>query len=171
MTRTFRDGTLGGVRSSRLLLLLVLLRQAYPANHAPGVEVAGELVLIAVARHQHDDAPIIDVLQVHGGRGTQIAREDFRGLDHYLLPDPSLGDLPFRVRGTEPLPIHHGFLLFARSSPARVGYLCQRLLSPRLTRTASDDSASQSLTAARSTGRDAGSAPGARIDFSNVCYN
>src|ERR687891_487622 len=61
------------------------------ANHAPGVEVAGELVLIAVARHQHDDAPIIDVLQVYGGRGTQIAREDLRGLDHYLLADPSLG--------------------------------------------------------------------------------
>src|SRR5215207_5836819 len=111
MTRTFRDGTLGGVRSSRLLLPLVLLRQAYPANHAPGVEVAGELVLIAVARNQHDDAPIIDVLQVDGGRGTQIAREDFRGLDHYLLPDPRLRDLTFRVRGAGSLAVNHSSLL------------------------------------------------------------
>src|SRR5215208_4468303 len=154
---------LGGARSSRLLLQLVLLGKAYPAHYAPGVEVAGELVLIAVARHQHDDAPVVDILQVYGGRGTQIAREDFRSLDHHLLPDPRLGDLTFRVRGAWPLPIHHGFLLFARSSPASVGYLCQRLLSPRLTRTASDDSASQSLTAARSTGREAGSAPVALI--------
>src|SRR5215208_3415878 len=86
---------LGGARSSRLLLPLVLLGKAYPANHAPGIEVAGELVLIAVARHQHDDAPIVNVLQVHGGCGAQIAREDFRGLDHYLLADPRLWDLSF----------------------------------------------------------------------------
>src|SRR5829696_3235323 len=122
---------LGGARSSRLLLLLVLLGKAYPANDAPGVEVAGELVLIAVARHQHDDAPIVDVLQVHWGRGTQIAREDFRGLNHYLLPDPRLGDLSFRIRGAGPLPIHHGFLLFARCSPASVGYLYRKPLALR----------------------------------------
>src|ERR671917_617022 len=83
---------------SRIPAPLVLLGKAYPANDAPGVEVSGELVLIAVARHQHDDTPIVDVLQVDGGRGTQIAREDFRGLDHHLLPDPSLWNLPFRVR-------------------------------------------------------------------------
>src|SRR5215212_10222805 len=63
----------GGARSSWLLLLLVLLGQAYPAHHAPGVEVAGELVLIAVARNQHDDTPLVDVLQVHRGCGPQIA--------------------------------------------------------------------------------------------------
>src|SRR5215216_1513895 len=101
----------------------------------------------------------------------QIAREGFRGLDHYLLPDPSLGNLLFRVRGARSLPIHHGFLLFARSSPASVGYLCRRLLSPRQTRAASDDTASWSLTADRPTRREDGSAPGARIGFSNVCYN
>src|SRR5687767_4056653 len=56
------DHALGGARSSRLLLPLVLLGKAYPANDAPGVEVAGELVLIAVARHQYDDTPIVDVL-------------------------------------------------------------------------------------------------------------
>jgi hypothetical protein len=52
---------------------LVLLGKAYPANDAPGVEVARELALVFVARHQHDDAPIVDVLQVYWGRGTQIA--------------------------------------------------------------------------------------------------
>src|SRR5215208_1763744 len=98
---------LGGARSSRLLLLLVLLGKAYPANHAPGIEVAGELVLIAVARHEHDDAPIVDVLQVDGGCGTQIAREGFCGLDHNLLPDPRLCDILFRVPGSGPLHILH----------------------------------------------------------------
>src|SRR5215211_5087216 len=102
---------LGGARSSWLILPLVLLGKAYPANYAPGVEVAGELVLITVARNQHYDAPIVYVLQVDGGRGTQIAREDFRGLDHHLLADPRLGDLPFQLRGAGSLPIHHGFLL------------------------------------------------------------
>src|SRR5919112_4017386 len=82
---------------------LVFLRQAYPANHAPGVEVARELALVFVARHQHDDAPIVDVLQVHGGRSAQIAREGFRGLEHHLLPDPRLRDLAFRP--TRPLPV------------------------------------------------------------------
>src|SRR5919107_1827282 len=62
---------------------LVILGKAYPTNDAPGVEVARELALVLVARHQHDDAPIIDVLQVDGCGGTQIAREDFRGLDHH----------------------------------------------------------------------------------------
>ena len=52
---------------------LVILGKAYPANHAPGIEIPGELVLIAVARHQHHNSPIVDVLQVDGGRGTQIA--------------------------------------------------------------------------------------------------
>src|SRR5215216_4249683 len=88
----------------------------------------------------------------------QIAREGFRGLDHYLLPDPSLGDLLFRVRGARSLPIHHGFLLFARYPPASVGYLCRRLLSPRQTRAASDDRASWSLTADRPTRREDGDA-------------
>src|SRR5829696_7475184 len=37
--------------------------------------------------------------------------------------------------------------------------------------TASDDRASQSLTAARSTGGEDATLEGARIDFSNVCYN
>src|SRR5215211_1273864 len=58
------------------------------------IEVAGRLTLVAVARHQHDDAPLVDILQVDGGRGTQIAREGLRGLDHYLLPDPRFRDLP-----------------------------------------------------------------------------
>src|SRR5215211_8204333 len=93
------------------LLLLVLLGKAYPANHAPGIEIAGELVLIAVARNQHDDAPLLYVLQVYGGRGTQIAREGFRSLDHYLLADPRLGDLSFRVRGAGSLAVHHSSLL------------------------------------------------------------
>src|SRR5918995_6277510 len=48
---------------------LVLLGKAYPANDAPGVEVARELALVFVARHQHDDAPIVDVLQVDAGCG------------------------------------------------------------------------------------------------------
>src|SRR5215212_9788261 len=103
---------LGGARSSRLLLLLVLLGKAYPANHAPGIEVAGELVLIAVARHEHDDAPIVDVLQVDGGCGTQIAREGLCGLEHHLLADPRLGDFPFQLRGAWPLSIHHISLSF-----------------------------------------------------------
>src|SRR5688572_13379407 len=46
---------------------LVVLGQAYPANDAQGVEVARELALVFVARDQHDDAPIVDVLQVDGG--------------------------------------------------------------------------------------------------------
>src|SRR5918996_6636204 len=62
-----------------LVGLLVILGKAYPSNHAPGVEVARELALVAVARHQHHNSPIIDVLQVDGCCGTQIAREDFRG--------------------------------------------------------------------------------------------
>src|SRR5215213_9102077 len=92
---------------------LAVLGKAYPANDAPGVEVAGELALIFVARHQHDDAPIVDVLQVDGGRSTQIAREGLCGLEHHLLPDPGFGDLPFGVRGAGPLPIHHSSLFFS----------------------------------------------------------
>src|SRR5215211_8408726 len=64
---------LGGGAASCGILLLVLLCKAYPANHAPRIEVAGELVLIAVARHQHHHAPIVDVLQVRCGGGSQIA--------------------------------------------------------------------------------------------------
>src|SRR5215211_5731949 len=101
-----------GIPSSRLRAL-VLLGKAYPANDAPGVEIPGELALIVVARHQHDDAPIVDVLQVDGGCGTQIARDGFCGLDHYLLADPRLGDLAFRVRGAWPLPILHSSLFFS----------------------------------------------------------
>jgi len=44
----------------------VLLGKAYPANDAPGVEIPEELALIVVTRHQHEDAPIVDVLQVEG---------------------------------------------------------------------------------------------------------
>src|SRR5215216_3774661 len=85
---------------------LVLFGKAYPANDAPGVEVARELALVFVTRHQHDDAPIVDVLQVDGGCGAQIAREGFRGLEHHLLPDPRLGE-HLRVRGSGPLSVHH----------------------------------------------------------------
>src|SRR5215207_9069180 len=122
MTRTFRDGTLGGVRSSRLLLPLVLLRQAYPANHAPRVEVAGELVLIAVARNQHDDAPIVYVLQVDGGCGTQIAGEDFGGLDHHLLPIHASGIFP---SNSDALGLSLSIMASPsdRYPPASVGYL------------------------------------------------
>jgi hypothetical protein len=77
----------------------------------PRVEVAGELVLVAVARHHHDDAPLVDVFEVHGGAGPKVAGEDLGGLDHHLLPDPRLGDPVVRVRGTGPLPVHHGVLL------------------------------------------------------------
>src|SRR5919107_1900639 len=48
---------------------LVFLGKAYPANDAPGVEVARELAMVFVARDQHDDAPIVDVLEVDGGCG------------------------------------------------------------------------------------------------------
>src|SRR5918993_4565719 len=95
---------------------LVVLGKVYPANDAPGVEVARELALVFVARDQHDDAPIVDVLQVDGGCGAQIAREGFCGLDHYLLADPGLWDLPFQLRGAWPLPIHHSSLFFSVSS-------------------------------------------------------
>src|SRR5215212_2095991 len=95
------------------LRALVLFGKAYPANDAPGVEIPGELALVFVARDQHDDAPIVDVLQVYGGCGTQIAREGFCGLDHHLLPDPRLWDILFRVRGPGPLPIHHSSLYFS----------------------------------------------------------
>src|SRR5215211_521060 len=121
---------------------LVFLGKSYPANDAPGVEVARELALVFVARDQHDDAPIVDVLEVDGGCGTQIAREGLCGLEHHLLADPRLGDLFFRIRGAGPLPIHHGFLLFARTSPASVGYLYRKPLALRrafrLTRAASE---------------------------------
>jgi hypothetical protein len=53
--------------SSPWLRALVLLGKAYPANHAPRIEIPGELALVFVARNQHDDAPIVDVLQVHRG--------------------------------------------------------------------------------------------------------
>src|SRR5215212_6126878 len=99
-----------GTPGSRLRAF-VLFSEAYPANHAPGVEVAGELTLIAVARHQHDDAPLVDILQVDGGGGAQIAREDFGGLDHHLLADPRLWYLFLRVRGAGPLTVHHSFSL------------------------------------------------------------
>src|ERR671913_2274751 len=92
---------------------LVVLGKAYPANDAPGVEVARELALVFVARDQHDDAPIVDVLQVDWGCGTQIAREGFRGLEHHLLADPRLRDLSFRIRGAGPLPIHHSSLFIS----------------------------------------------------------
>src|ERR687893_2045307 len=94
---------------SRLILpaALILLGKAYPAHHTPGVEVSGELALVFVARHQHDNAPLVDVLEVDGGCGPQIAREGFCGLEHHLLPDPCLGDLPFVARGSGPLPVHH----------------------------------------------------------------
>jgi hypothetical protein len=45
---------------------LVVLGKAYPANDVPGVEVGRELALVFVARDQHDDAPIVDVLEVDG---------------------------------------------------------------------------------------------------------
>src|SRR5215218_1568045 len=48
---------------------IVFLGEAYPANDAPRVEVARELALVFVARDQHDDAPIVDVLQVDWGCG------------------------------------------------------------------------------------------------------
>src|SRR5918994_713947 len=48
---------------------LVLLGEAYQAYHAPGVEVGRVLALVFVARDQHDDAPIVDVLEVDGGCG------------------------------------------------------------------------------------------------------
>src|SRR5918992_3576970 len=92
---------------------LVVLGKAYPANDAPGVEVARELALVFVARDQHDDAPIVDILQVDGGRGSQIAREGFRGLEHHLLADPGLGDLLFRAPGAWPLPIHRSSLFLS----------------------------------------------------------
>src|SRR5215207_4605479 len=110
---------------------LVVLGKAYLANDAPGEDVARKLALVFVARDQHDDAPIVDVLQVHGGRGTQIAREGLCGLEHHLLADPRLGDLLSRVRSAWPLPIHHSSLLFARSSPASVGYLYRKPLALR----------------------------------------
>ena len=102
-----------GLRSHSLsrLRAFILLGKAYPANDAPGVEIPGELALVFVARHEHDDAPIVDVLQIDGGRGTQIAREGLCGLDHHLLADPRFGDLVFRVRGAWPLPIHHSSLI------------------------------------------------------------
>src|SRR5215218_743182 len=92
---------------------LVFLGEAYPANDAPGVEVARELALIFVARDQHDDAPLVNVLQVYGGRSTQIAREGLCGLEHHLLADPRLGDLSFRIRGAWPLSIHHSSPFFS----------------------------------------------------------
>src|SRR5919112_6800601 len=54
------------VRRSRSILrgALVLFGEAYPTDHTPGVEVAGELALVFVARHQHDDAPLVDVFEV-----------------------------------------------------------------------------------------------------------
>jgi hypothetical protein len=56
---------------------LVILGKAYPAYHAPGEEIPGELTLVAVARHQHHNSPIVNVLKVDGGCGPQIAREGF----------------------------------------------------------------------------------------------
>src|SRR5919112_5877724 len=126
-----------------LVGLFVLLSKAYPSNHAPGIEIPGELVLIAVARHQHHNSPIVDVLQVDGGCGTQIAREDFRGLDHHLLPDPRLWDLSFQLRGAWPLPIHHSSLFFS------VPLICK----------------------GRTKERDASPPGGGGCGTSNVCYN
>src|SRR4028119_2095017 len=97
---------------------LVVLRQAYPAHHAPGVEVAGELVLITVARHHHDDAPLVDVFEVHGSAGPQVARENLGGLDHHLPPDPRLG-YRAALRGGRSLPVHHGSLLRSLSPTAK----------------------------------------------------
>src|SRR5918994_5700338 len=102
--------------SGSQLRALVLLGEAYPTNDAPGVEITGELVLIAVARHEHDYAPIVYVLQIYGGCGAQIAREGLCGLEHHLLADPRLRDLSFRIRGAGPLPIHHSSLSFSVSS-------------------------------------------------------
>ena len=96
-----------GLRSHSLsrLRAFILLGKAYPANDAPGVEIPGELALVFVARHEHDDAPIVDVLQIDGGRGTQIAREGLCGLDHHLLADPRFGDLlPSPRRLASPYP-------------------------------------------------------------------
>src|SRR5829696_8388381 len=98
--------------SSRLRSF-VLLGEAYPANDAPGVEIPGELALIVVTRHEHDDAPIVDVFEVYGGCGAQIAREGLCGLEHHFLADPGLRDLLFRARGAWPLSIHHGSLFFS----------------------------------------------------------
>src|SRR5215210_6536170 len=74
---------------------LVLLGKAYPAHHAPRVEVARELALILVARDQHDDAPLVDVFEVDGSRGAQVARKGLRGLDHHLLADQASGIISF----------------------------------------------------------------------------
>ena len=41
-------------------------------TYAPGIEVAGDPALIAVAPDQHHHAPIVDVLQVDGDSGAQI---------------------------------------------------------------------------------------------------
>src|SRR5215213_7166433 len=90
LRRSITLKTAVGGTASCGILPLVLLGKAYPANHAPWVEVARKLTLVAVARHQHDDAPLVDVLQVHGGCGPQIAREDFGGFEHHLLPDSRL---------------------------------------------------------------------------------
>ena len=89
----------GPKNSSSRFRAFVLLGKTYPANDAPGIEIAGKLALIVVARHQHDDTTLVDVLEVDGGGGAKIAREGFRGLEHHFLPDPSLRDLSFRVPG------------------------------------------------------------------------
>src|SRR5215211_1318388 len=97
---------------------LVLLSQAYPAHNTPGVEVAGDLALIVMPRHQHDDPPIVDIFQVYGCGGSEIAREGLRGLKHHLLPDPGLGD-PF-FGGAWPLPVHHAVPSSIRSCKGRI---------------------------------------------------
>jgi hypothetical protein len=52
-----RGGQPGGLETpGSWLRAFVLLGEAYPAHHAPGVEVARELTLVAVARHQHHEA-------------------------------------------------------------------------------------------------------------------
>src|SRR5215218_2018239 len=74
---------LGGARSSRLLLPLVLLGKAYPANHVPGVEVAGELVLIAVAWDYRRLGVMVEGGSVHGDVGRPHANQRWRRLaDH-----------------------------------------------------------------------------------------
>src|SRR4028118_1920559 len=93
---------LGGAGSLRLLLLVVP-GQAYPAHHAPRIKAAREAALISVARHQHDDAPLVDVFEVHGGGGPQVAGKRLGGLEHDLLADPRLGDRA-AFRGGRPLP-------------------------------------------------------------------
>jgi hypothetical protein len=82
-----------------------------------------------MACHQHHNAPVVDIFQIYGGSSTEIAGEGFRCLQHYLLPDPRLGDPSEALDLSLSIMLPSSFCSY--KCPTSVGYLYRLPLALR----------------------------------------